>query len=430
MIGVMFLVFILLLFTKMPIAFTLGISSLVYLLFNPMPLSVIPQKLVISLESFIFVALPLFILAGEIMNRGGITKRLVNVAKIFVGRFKGGLAYVNIVVSMLFGGIQGLATADTVAIGSVLIPAMKEDGYEVDFSTAVTVASSTIGAIIPPSLLFIIYAAVTETSVGALFLGGIIPGVLLGCAQMILVFGMNRSRIFKINLPKGEVISFKQSVKYLLEGIPTLVLPVLIIGGIVFGLCTPTEAAGIAVVYSLALSLITKEIKIREIPNILFKAGKLTGSVMIILSTSSMFAWILTAERIPHKLGLLLINFSENKIILLLLLNLSLLLIGTFMDPTPSTIILAPIIAPVLIEMGMNPIHIGVFLCFNLIMGLITPPVGSCLYIASGISGLPIEKISKAIIPFLIINIFVLLLITYFPPTVMFIPNLIMGINK
>lgn len=253
-IGLLFLVFILLLLIKLPIAFCLGISSLVYLLFSPMPLSVIPQKMVISLESFIFVALPLFILAGEIMNTGGITQRLVNVSKVLVGRFKGGLAYVNILVSMLFGGVQGLATADTVAIGSVLIPAMKKEGYDADFSTAVTVASSTIGPIIPPSLLFIIYAAVTRVSVGALFLGGFIPGFLLACAQMILVFGIGRSKTSKIKFPKGEIISFQQSIRYLIEGFPTLVLPVVIIGGIVFGVFTPTEAASIAVVYALVLT--------------------------------------------------------------------------------------------------------------------------------------------------------------------------------
>lgn len=427
MIGVMFLVFIVSLCIRVPIAFCLGISSLVYLIFNPMPLSLIPQKMAISLENFIFIALPLFILAGEIMNTGGITRRLVNVAKVFVGRFRGGLAYVNIMVSMLFGGIQGLATADTVAIGSVLIPAMKKNGYDADFSTAVTVASSTIGAIIPPSLLFIIYGMVTRVSVGALFLGGVIPGILLGGAQMLLVFGMGRTKISYRKFPEGEAISFQESLRYLLGGIPTLVLPVLIIGGIVFGVCTPTEAASIAVVYALALSLITKEIRVRDIPKILFRAGKMTGSVMIILSTASLFAYILTAERIPVRIATLLFSLSQNKIVLLLMVNLFLLFVGTFMDPTPSTIILAPIIAPILVSnFGMDPIHVGVFLSFNLIMGLTTPPVGSCLYLASGISGLSIEKISRAIIPFLIINTLVLLLVTYFPPTVMTIPNLVM----
>ena len=423
----LFVTFIVLLVIGVPIIFTLGISSLIYLLFNPIPLTIIPQKMVISLENFIFLCLPLFILTGEIMNAGGITLRLINLAKVFVGRFKGGLAYVNIVVSMLFGGVQGLASADTAAVGSMLIPGMVKDGYEPDFSTAVTVASSTIGPMIPPSFLFIIYAMVAQVSVGKLFLGGIIPGILLGGAQMVLVFFMGKGKKFRGKFPKGETLSFKQSMKFLLEGIPALGLPIIIIGGIVFGVFTVTEAAGIAVVYALIMSLLSRELKLTDIPRSLFRAAKLSGSVCLILSTATLFAWIVTAERIPYQISVLLLSITENKLFILLLLNVFLLFVGTFMDPTPSVMILTPIFMPLLINMGMDPVHIGVFMCFNLIIGLTTPPVGECLFIASSISKLSMERLSKAMIPFLIINIGVLLLITYFSPAVTFIPNLVMG---
>jgi len=390
-------------------------------------LSVIPQKLVIALESYIFIALPLFMLAGEIMNKGGITLRLINVAKIFVGKFKGGLAYVNVVVSMLFGGVQGMATADTAAIGSVLIPAMVKEGYEPDFSVAVTVASSTIGPIIPPSFIFIVYAMVAEVSVGAMFLGGVIPGMLLVIAQIALIYFMGKSRKFKNNFPKGERIGRKKAFKYLLEGLPVLILPFIIIGGIIFGVFTATEAAAVAVIYALLTSLLFGEIKIKDIPKMLVKVARLSGTFGLIISTATLFAWVLTVNRLPYKAAQLLASFSDNKIILLIFLNIFLLFMGTFMDPFPTLVILTPILLPILTNMGMNPIHIGVFMCFNLMIGLTTPPVGECLFIASTISKLSIERISKAIIPFLIINICVLLLITYYPTLVTLLPKLIMG---
>jgi len=401
---------------------------MIYIIFSPLPLSIIPQKMVIALESYILIALPLFILAGEIMNKGGITLRLINFSKVFVGGFKGGLAYVNILVSMLFGGVQGMASADTAVIGSTLIPAMVEDGYELDFSAAVTVASSTVGPIIPPSFLFIVYGMVAQVSIGALFLGGIFPGIMLGFSLMALVFLMGKDKKNKNKFPQGKRIPFKIAIKYILEGLPALILPLIIIGGIVFGIFTATEAAGIAVVYSLLVTLLFMELKIRDLPKILFDTAKVSGSICLILSTATLFAWILTAERIPYILGNYLVAFSDNKILLLLLLNVFLLFIGTFMDPMPSVLILTPILLPALKDIGMHPVHIGIFICFNLIIGLTTPPVGQCLFIASNIGKLSIERISKAIIPFWIIIVVVLLFITYFPLVVTFLPKLIMGV--
>ncbi|TVQ35978.1 MAG: TRAP transporter large permease [Spirochaetaceae bacterium] len=427
MIGAMFAVFAALLVLGVPIIFTLGISSTVYLLSMPHVLSVLPQRLVTPFDSFSFVAVPLFILAGEIMNTGGITQRLINLARVMVGWLRGGLAYVNVVVSMLFGGVQGLATADVAAIGSVLIPAMKKSGYEAGFSTALTVASATIGAIIPPSLLIIIFAMATRLSIGRLFLAGIVPGILIGVMQMALVFMYGRWRALGPPFPPGERISTGQAVLYLRQGAPTMLLPIIILGGIGLGVFTATESAGIAVVYAAFLALVTREMRLSDIPGVLFRAAKLTGSVMLILGTASIFAWILTVERIPHQLGSLLLGLSSNIYVILLLLNLALLVIGTFMDATPAAIILGPVMVPILVDLGMDPIHVGIFMCFNLILGHTTPPVGTCLYIASGISGLRIERIAVAMIPFLVVNFITLMIITYFPGIVLFLPNLLSG---
>ncbi|MPM75526.1 C4-dicarboxylate TRAP transporter large permease protein DctM [bioreactor metagenome] len=408
-----------------PIAFSLAVSSFLYLALNGMVLSLVAQKMTISLDSFVFIALPLFILAGEIMNTGRLTQRLVNLAKVLVGRFKGGLAHVNVVVSMLFGGVQGLATADTVAIGSILIPAMEKDGYRKDFSTAITVASSTLGAIIPPSLLFVIFGSVTNVSIGKLFLGGIIPGILLGLAQMAYVVYLGKSHRHRDEIPAGQKLDKATRNMYIREGLPTVLLPIIIIGGIFSGVVTATEAASIAVVYAVVVGLLTRELRLADLPGIFWRSAKTVGSVMIILAASSIFGYILTQEQVPQMAVNLLLGITDNKYLLLLIINLFLLFVGTFMDSTPAVIILAPILLPVLTALGMDPVHIGVFMCFNLIQGLITPPVGSCLYLASGISHLTVEQISKAMIPFYTIALVVLLLVTYIPQTVLVLARLL-----
>lgn len=424
-IWIMFLLFIVFMIVGMPIAFSLGVSSLLYLMTNGMSLTLVAQKMTVSLDSFVFVALPLFILCGELMNTGGLTRRLVNFSKVLVGRLKGGLAHVNVVVSMLFGGVNGLATADTVAIGSVMIPAMEEEGYTTDFSTAITVASSTIGAIIPPSILMIIYGSVTNVSIGKLFMGGLIPGVLLGLAQMGYVAYLGRSKKHSHEIPKGEVLDRATMWKYFKEGLPTVLLPLVIIGGISSGIVTATESAALAVVIAIVLGLASKELRLRDLPKIFWRSAKNVGSVMIILSASTIFAYILTQERVPQMVVGMLLNITDNRYIILLILNLFMLFVGTFMDSTPACTILAPILLPILTSLGMDPVHIGVFMCFNLVMGLTTPPVGSCLYLASGISKLSVERISKAMIPFFIINTAVLLLVTYVPASVTFLPGLL-----
>lgn len=421
----MFLLFIALMIMGMPIAFSLGVSSMVYLYTNGMSLSLIAQKMTVSLDSFVFIALPLFILCGELMNTGGLTRRLVNFAKVLVGRFRGGLAHVNVVVSMLFGGVNGLATADTVAIGSVMIPAMEEEGYTTEFSTAITVASSTIGAIIPPSILMIIFGSVTNVSIGKLFLGGLIPGIILGLSQMLYVFFLGRSKRHAAEVPNGVILDKTTVWKYFREGLPTVLLPLVIIGGISSGIVTATESAALAVVIAVILGLSSKELKLKDLPKIFWRSAKNVGSVMIILSASTIFAYILIQEKIPQTVVNMLLGITGNRYLILLILNVFMLFVGTFMDPTPACTILAPILLPILTSLGMDPVHVGVFMCFNLIMGLITPPVGSCIYLASGISKLSVEIISKAMIPFFIINSTILMLVTYVPAFVTLLPGLI-----
>lgn len=422
--ALMFVSFIILMLMGIPVVFTLSISSLVYLLFKPQMLMVIPQRMLTSLEGFVFVAVPLYVLAGEIMNTGGITRRLVNVSKVFVGRFKGGLAYVNTVTSMLFGGIQGLATSDTAALGSILIPAMKKEGYDLGFSTAVTISTSAIGAIIPPSLLFIIYGMATGVSVGGLFLGGLLPGVFIGLGHMAYIYMVG----LRGKLPPGEAIPFRKSVQYMKEGLPTLLLPLIILSGIATGIFTATESAGIAVFYAIVLAVLYKMLTLKQLPSMLFRTARLSGAIMLFLSTGTIFGWILTVEQIPNQLTNLLFAVSTNRFVLLLLLNVVLIAIGTFMDPTPMAIILGPIVSPALQSLGMHPIHIGVFVCYNLILGHVSPPVGSCLYIGAGISGLSLEKISKALVPFMILDFVILMVITYVPDMTMLVPRLVMGL--
>ncbi len=423
-IGLMFLIFFVLMAIGVPIAFSLGLCSMAYIVTNDLAISMIAQKMNTSLESFVYIALPLFILAGDIMNTGGITLKLVNISKVVVGRLKGGLAYVNVLASMLFGGIQGMATADTVALGSLLIPSMEKEGYDVDFSCAVTVASSTIGSIIPPSFLFICFGAATGVSIGNIFLAGIIPGIILGLAQMAYIAYLAHSKKHKGRIPEGERVDFKTSVRYLVQGLPTMVLPVLIIGGICTGIVTTTESAVLAVVYAAGYCLVVKELTFKQLIKVMYSSVQTIGSCMIILCTCSLFGYILTAEKIPQKIIAGMFAMTQNPYLLILIIIAFLLIVGTFMDSTPATLILAPILLPVMVDLGMAPVHIAVFTCMALVIGLITPPVGACLYLASGIAHISIERISKAVLPLIGVNVLVLLLIAYIPPLTTWIPGL------
>jgi len=404
-----------------PIAFVLGLTPLVAMIYEGgTPLILAAQRIFTGMDNPVLMAIPFFILAGNIMSAGGLTQRLVTFCKVIVGPIRGGLAYVNVVISMIFAGITGAAVADTSAIGSILIPAMVKDGYDVDFSSAVTATSSTIGPVIPPSIPFIIYGVLGEVSIASLFLAGFIPGVLLGLFQMGVVAYYARRR----NYPRGSLPSAKETLRAIFDASLVLMMPVIILGGILSGVFTPTESACIAVFYAFAISFfVYRDIKLRDLPRIIIDTGVTSAIVMLVIGTASIFSWILASGEIPQSICAAILTVTQNRIIILLFVNLILLAIGTFMETTASLIILTPVLLPLMNKIGVDPLHFGVILVLNLVIGLTTPPVGVCLFIASAIGKIRLERISRAILPFILASIAVLGIATYWESLIMFIPK-------
>ncbi|MCD6581156.1 MAG: TRAP transporter large permease [Desulfuromusa sp.] len=418
----MLICFILLMLVRIPIPFALLASTLVYFVGVDLPFDIIVIRIIRSFDSFILLAIPFFVLAGKIMSRANISDRLVNIADLIVGRVKGGLAYVNIVVSMFFGGITGTAVSDTTAIGSILIPTMVKEGYSKRFSAAVTAASSTMGPIIPPSLMFIIYGSIAQVSIRDLFLAGALPGVLVGLFQMftVKIIGL------RTDFPKRtRKIPFMEGVNTVKNGLPALVLPVLILGSILMGIASPTEAAVIAVFYATLIALfVYRTVTPRNLIEVVKDSAIETGSVSIIIAAAALFGWALSNEQVPQYFAQFLVDNVHNKILILLLINIMLFVLGMFMDSIPAIMIVTPVFMPLFKMMEIDPLHAGVFMSINLITGLATPPVGCCLFAASIISNESMEKISISILPFLVANILVVLLVTYVPFISMFIPSL------
>ena len=416
---------IVLMVMNVPIAFASGIATVVGVALAPrVPVMVVAQRMFTGVDSFTLIAVPLFILAGRFMALGGITQDLLNLSRVLVGYLRGGLAYVNIVASMVFAGITGSAASDTSSIGAILIPTMIENGYEKDFSVAITATSSTIGVMIPPSIAMVLYGVASNQSIGKLFIGGAVPGVLVAATLMAVTYVMAKKR----NYPVDMKVSFKEGAKIAFKAIPAVFTVVLIIGGIVSGLFTPTEAAGIGVIYAFLLGVFYyKELKLRDIPKIIYEVGEQVGMVMFMVATASALGWLFANLRIPQMLAAGILSLTNNKIIILLLINLLLLFVGTWMDMSPAIIILAPILLPIATQIGVDPVHFGVIMVVNLAIGLFTPPVGVCLFISCGIAKISIADTVKAFIPFLLAMIMVLLLITFVPQLVMFLPNLLMG---
>lgn len=415
-------VFFLLIFTSFPISFALLFPSLVYIFIEDFSVRTIVIRLIREYNSFLLLSIPFFILTGKVMNEAQISDRLVALADLIVGRFKGGLAQINIVVSMFFGGCTGTAISDTSAVGSLLIPAMKKEGYPVAFSAAVTAASSTMGPIIPPSIMFIVYGAMAGVSIGDLFLAGAIPGIMIGLGQMVLVSYYAK----KNNYPRRErKIELVEGLNIIKDGILPLLLPVMILGGIIIGFVTPTEAAIIAVVYSIFLALVVfRTISIKQLLRIIKDAGVESGQICILIVAASLFGWIMVMERVPTNVANFLLESPLPRVGILLLINLFLLIIGMFIDSFPAIIMITPIFLPIYRMLGLSLLHAGVFSCMNLIIGVITPPVGCCLFAAATISKLSYEKVAKAVLPFLIINVLITLLVTYVPQIVLFLPSL------
>lgn len=414
----MFLLFVL----GVPLAISIGISSLVWLLFNEVALNIMVQRMFDGIDSFPILAVPLFILAGEIMGRGGITDRLVKLSNTLVGSIRGALAHVNIMVSMFFAGMTGAATADTSAVGSLLIPAMIKEGYGKDITVAVTATSSVIGVIIPPSIPLIIFGLLSGVSIGKLLLAGIIPGVLLGLALMMVTYIIAVKR----NLPYYKRPSFEEFMKAVLGSILPLLTIIIIIVGIYSGVFTPTEAGAVAALYSLFLvTTVYKTVKISDLFSIFKRAGFTSGIALFLLANSFMFSWIIAYERIPQIVADAIFSFTTNKIIILLLINAALLIVGTFMDCLCAIIIFAPLLMKLLTTIGLDPIHIGMILILNLSIGMATPPVGVCLFIGCTIAETNLSDVIKALFPYLLASIAVLMLITFLPQLTLIIPNMI-----
>ncbi|MDQ0253299.1 tripartite ATP-independent transporter DctM subunit [Evansella vedderi] len=419
------LIFILLLLLKVPIAFVLGITSIIYIVFfgNIGLLATAPQRLYSGIESYGLLAIPLFMLAGELMNSGGITRRLITFSKAVIGHYRGGLAYVNVVANMFLASIIGSATAQIAMMSRVMVPSMEKEGYDRAFSASTTASAALLGPIIPPSMLFIIYSVTASQSIGTMFLAGIIPGVLLmlGFVGLIAFIG------YKQNLPVSKKESFKNVMISFFQVLPALLVPAIIIIGILGGIFTPTESAAIACFIALVVGAIYRELKFKDIPNILVNTTLSTATVTLLIAMANLFGWVLTFEQIPQALAQWMTSLTESPIIFLLLITIFLLIVGTVMDGIAALIILVPIFMPLLPLYGIDPIHFGVIICINLTIGLLTPPVGAGLFIASSIGDVKFEKLSKAILPFLVVSIIVLLLLTFIPDLVLWIPSLVNG---
>lgn len=421
MTAVLFIVFLILLVLGFPIAFSLGISAFIYILFSDLPLMVIPQKMYAGIDVFVLLSIPGFILAGNLMNASGITERIIKFCNALLGHIRGGLGLANVGASLLFGGISGTAIADTASIGSVMIPAMKKEGYDTAFSCAVTASSSTIGPIIPPSLPMIIAATLTGLSVGKLFIAGIVPGILLCIGFMLVTYLIAVKRKY----PKSKRASFGQMGKSFFQAFWAIMMTLLILFGIIGGVFTPTEASIVAVVYAMGIGLwVYKELSFKAIPAIILNSAKTTASLMVLVGFANLFAWIMTVEELPQLIADSLLSLTENKILILLMINILLLFVGAFMETIAALLILFPVLLGVAVHVGVDPVQFAIIMVFNLVIGLTTPPVGVCLFVASSIGNISLEKIARAGLPFLLISLFVLILVTYVPGISLWLPSL------
>jgi tripartite ATP-independent transporter DctM subunit len=417
-----FISFLGLIVLRFPIAYALGVSSVIYFVGAGVSLKVIPQIMTSAFDSFVLLAVPLFMLAGELMNSGGITDRLFSFANKWVGHIKGGLAHVNIVASMIFAGMTGSAVSDAAGLGVIEIKAMLDEGFDSDFSAAVTAASSTIGPIIPPSIPFVLYGSMAGVSVGGLFLGGAIPGLIMGLALMIFCYFISIKR----NYPCHKRPTIKELAKSFITAFPPLMTPIIIIGGILGGIFTPTEAAVVAVVYALILGIfVYKELNFKKIGEILLKVAKNTASIMIIVSLAAVFGWVLSYQGFTQTISQGLLSLTHNRLLILLLINLVLLIVGCFMETIAALLIVVPMFVPVCQAVGIDLLQFGVIATLNLMIGLITPPVGVNLYVVSRVTNVAFERTVKAIWPFILVLFGVLMLISYVPSFVTYLPSLL-----
>jgi len=421
LVGLLFGTFAVCLILGVPVGIALALSSVVYLLGADIDLSVIAQYSYAGMDSFVLLCIPGFVLAGNLMNGGGITDQIVRFGNSLVGHVRGGLGLANVTGSMIFAGISGTAVAETASIGAVMIPAMRKSGYDAPFAAATTAAASTVGPIIPPSVPMIIAGTLTGLSVGKMFLAGAIPGLLLGLGMMITVYILSRKRGY----PKGTWQGFGEVLRSSRAAFWALMMTVLILYGIVGGVFTPTEASIVAAIYAFVVGLfVYKGFRLRDLPGIVLESAIGSGALILLVGFANVFGWILTSEQIPQAIAQAMLSVTDNKYLILLMVNVLLLIVGTFMETIAALIILFPPLLAVAQAVGIDPIHFAIVVVLNLMIGLTTPPVGVCLFVAANIANVSLGAISRAIIPFLICNLIVLLLVSYVPWISLWLPSL------
>lgn len=421
---ILFVVVAFLLLIGTPISISIGVGSAVAMM-SLMSLDkamlTSSQRIFTGINSFSLLAIPFFILAGVIMNNGGIALRLVNCAKALSGRLPGSLAHSNIVANMLFGSISGSAVAAAAAVGGTMGPLQEKEGYNREFSAAVNIGSAPAGMLIPPSNTLIVYSLVSGgTSVAALFMAGYLPGIMWGLGCMVVAYILAKKYGYK-----NDSIKFKQALRVFLDAVPSLLLIVIVIGGIIGGVFTATEGSAIAVIYSLLLSFIYRAIKIKDLPKILLDSTRTTAIVIFMIGVSSIMSWVMAFTNIPGMIAEALLGFTDNPILIILIMNLILLIIGTFMDPTPAVLIFTPILLPVAMSLGIDPVHFGIIMVFNLCIGTITPPVGPVLFVGCKVANLKIESVIRPLLPFYAVAVIMLIVVTFIPEISLTIPRLL-----
>jgi tripartite ATP-independent transporter DctM subunit len=421
---VLVITFLILLAIGVPIAFSIGISAVCTMLLSihTLPaLTTVAQRMATGLDSFALLAIPFFILAGQLMNRGGIARRLIDLAKSLVGSLPGGLAHVNVISAMMFGAISGSAVAAASAVGGVMVPHMDREGYDRGYGAAVNITSATTGLIIPPSNILIVYSLASGgVSIAALFLAGYIPGLITGLALMVVAGVIAYRRKY----PVAGRIGVVEFVRRFFDALPSLLMLIVVIGGIVAGYFTATEASAVAVLYALVLALIYRETRVRDLPSILLDTASTTAIVMMLIATSMALSWVLSYANIPQNVSASLIALTDNRIVILLIINMILLFVGTFMDMTPAVLIFTPIFLPIVMELGMDPTHFGIMMVLNLCVGLCTPPVGSVLFVGCGIAQVSITRVVRPLLPLFLAMVVALMLVTYIPELSLWLPRL------
>lgn len=417
-------VFVLLLIIGIPISLVLGITTVVYFLVNGQAilLDSTPLRMFSGLENFGLLAIPLFMLMGEIMNEGGITKRLVNFARLLLGHYRGGLAYVTVVANMFLASILGSANAQAAMMSKIMVPQMEKEGYKREFAGAITLASSIIAPIIPPSMIFIIYGTLSSTSIGAMFMAGILPGILFGFVFMGMIAYMG----YKHSFPKSEKAPLNEMLKGTIKMLPALLIPITVVVGILTGVFTATESAAIACLLAIIVgTVIYDELSFKKFPKMLVNTVTNTATVTYLIIMANIFGWMIAFEQIPQLLANVILSFTDSPWLFLLLVNILLLIVGMLLDGIAALVILVPVLMPLVVALNIDPVHFGVVICINLTLGLLTPPVGTGLFIVSSMADIKFETLVKSVFPFIVVSVIVLFIITYIPSLVLFIPDLL-----